>query len=301
MTAPASDHLDKFTRSFRNAVEAVEAEAHRAGWDQPASLWHISFPPDADRDSVVSTEVSVVFHDELDGHPADALVGRRCSSEVFGVVLVSEAWGTPGGNIDGDTDTTRQEYRIVIGVLRTGEVRYLVRVRGDAEPHDAVLDGTEFSSRVMVALRSYLGAPLGRRLPTPLDAAVANVGSKMVTDLLGAPEFSHLDTTQRQKFAVGLFGVLQNLGDIIHNNRPETDWGELPDNTTTWEQFRRQVAASARDHDDDDFADWLEWIDEADLRDLLFDQQHGWVDLMLDNLPTELHSDFNAFVTQLCR
>lgn len=194
--------LDEALAEYAKYVERATASN---GWDQPATLWEVEFCEHSDSidiaadrgEVVIPLSLSLRLVAELEGHPAEALVGERVGDDALAAVLVTEGWtyhpdrvayGHLGGNVP---ELAPSEYddsvevRFVHLVARDGtEVAYQ-RGRDDCVPevmHVGPVDG-----RVAEAMRRVVGRPArsGGAVDSPTVAHTRNrVMLSLITDVI---------------------------------------------------------------------------------------------------------------------
>jgi hypothetical protein len=169
-------------------VREVEDFAASAGWDQPPQLFALvptadllaSHPEIGDQVDAGSVLTPVAQEPLADTDLADALAGIVWPDTVAGCALVQEILVLPpgaeaeltGGNPDAETHPTaedsdrmrriaaahpqRREARLVAGVLRDGSAACVLRVRGDVEHPDELVEHPELAPNLIDALRETL-------------------------------------------------------------------------------------------------------------------------------------------------
>lgn len=176
---------DSTAAALSAIVDDVSARLEPLPWDSPPLLFEVGLVPSGDLPEPVRSRLDELDDVELigpawtlstpvplQGHPFDALVGRRAGQDSVGVVLATEAWMTPTPHLgDGPLsedlaahrgDDGRTEVRNVCLVLRDGSAAQAVAVRGGAVHHvDAAV------GRIPAALRRTLGAPCGLDVGQP--------------------------------------------------------------------------------------------------------------------------------------
>jgi hypothetical protein len=167
-------------------IREVEDFAAAAGWDQPPQLFALvttadllaKHPDLGDQVDVGSPLTPVAQEPLADADLAEALAGIAWPGTVTGCALVQEIVVLPpdaeaelrGENpqdvIDPvDTDRMRRiaaehprrrEARLVAGVLRDGSAACVLRLRGDAEHPDEIVEHPELAPNLVDALRETL-------------------------------------------------------------------------------------------------------------------------------------------------
>jgi hypothetical protein len=168
-------------------IREVEDFASTAGWDQPPQLFALvttadllaKHPDLGDQVDAGSPLTPVAQEPLADTDLADALAGIAWPETVSGCALVqeivvlppdaeAELHGESGGSdlIDPvDTDRMRRiaaehprrrEARLVAGVLRDGSAACVLRLRGDAEHPDEIVEHPELAPNLVDALRETL-------------------------------------------------------------------------------------------------------------------------------------------------
>ncbi|HEY4023493.1 MAG TPA: PPA1309 family protein [Pseudonocardiaceae bacterium] len=170
-------------------IREVEDFAAAAGWDQPPQLFALvttadllAKHPDLGTQVDAGSALTPVAQEPLsDGDLAEALAGIAWPGTVTGCALVQEIVVLPpdaeaelrGGaaaddpleQIDPDTDRMRRiaaehpkrrEARLVAGVLRDGTAACVLRLRGDAEHPDEIVEHPELAPNLVDALRETL-------------------------------------------------------------------------------------------------------------------------------------------------
>jgi hypothetical protein len=166
-------------------IREVEEFASAAGWDQPPQLFALvttadllAKHPDLDGQVDAGSPLTPVAQEPLaDGDLAEALAGIAWPETVNGCALVQEIVVLPPdaeAELHGDdpevidpVDTDRmrriaaehpkrREARLVAGVLRDGTAACVLRLRGDAEHPDEIVEHPELAPNLVDALRETL-------------------------------------------------------------------------------------------------------------------------------------------------
>lgn len=164
-------------------IREVEDFAASAGWDQPPQLFALVSTQELlarqpELGSQVDTDSSLtpVAQEPLpDDDLADALAGIVWPETVSGCALVQEIvvlppdaeadLGVAGTGDDADATRMRRiamehpqrrEARLVAGVLRDGSAACVLRVRGDQDTPDEIVEHPELAPNLVDALRETL-------------------------------------------------------------------------------------------------------------------------------------------------
>ncbi|HYS34634.1 MAG TPA: PPA1309 family protein [Pseudonocardiaceae bacterium] len=164
-------------------VREVEDFAASAGWDQPPQLFALvstaellaKQPELGDQVDVDSALTPVAQEPLPDEDLADALAGIVWPETVSGCALVQEIVVLPqDAEAELDAATTgqdadaarmrriamehpqRREARLVAGVLRDGSAACVLRVRGDEDAPDEIVEHPELAPNLVDALRETL-------------------------------------------------------------------------------------------------------------------------------------------------
>ena len=167
--------------SLPQVVREVEDFAAAAGWDQPPQLFALVATADllarqpelGDQVDAGSSWTPVAQEPLPDDDLADALAGIVWPETVSGCALVQEIVVLPpdaeadleavGPDADADRmrriameHPKRREARLVAGVLRDGSAACVLRVRGDHEVPDEIVEHPELAPNLVDALRETL-------------------------------------------------------------------------------------------------------------------------------------------------
>jgi hypothetical protein len=169
--------------SLPQVVREVEDFAAAAGWDQPPQLFALvstaellaKQPELGDQVDVDSALTPVAQEPLPEQDLADALAGIVWPETVSGCALVQEIVVLPQdaeAELDAavtgqDADATRmrriamehpqrREARLVAGVLRDGSAACVLRVRGDEDVPDEIVEHPELAPNLVDALRETL-------------------------------------------------------------------------------------------------------------------------------------------------
>jgi hypothetical protein len=167
-------------------IREVEEFATAAGWDQPPQLFALvstadllAKHPDLGGQVDAGSPLTPVAQEPLsDGDLAEALAGIAWPGTVTGCALVQEIVVLPpdaeaelhGENASEQIDPIdtermrriaaehpkRREARLVAGVLRDGAAACVLRLRGDAEHPDEIVEHPELAPNLVDALRETL-------------------------------------------------------------------------------------------------------------------------------------------------
>jgi hypothetical protein len=166
-------------------VREVEEFAAATGWDQPPQLFALvatadllaSHPEVGDQVDAGSALTPVAQEPLADTDLADALAGIVWPDAVAGCALVqeivvlppdAEAELTDGAEANPTAEDTermrriaaehpqRREARLVAGVLRDGSAACVLRVRGDVDHPDELVEHPELAPNLVDALRETL-------------------------------------------------------------------------------------------------------------------------------------------------
>ena len=167
-------------------IREVEDFAAAVGWDQPPQLFALvttadllARQPDLGGQVDAGSPLTPIAQEPLsDGDLAEALAGIAWPGTVAGCALVQEIVVLPpdaeaelrgeesAEQIDQvDTDRMRRiaaehpkrrEARLVAGVLRDGSAACVLRLRGDAEHPDEIVEHPELAPNLIDALRATL-------------------------------------------------------------------------------------------------------------------------------------------------
>jgi len=175
-----TDELSELSLGLRTAVVEVERYASEAGWDQPGRLFALvpsaelaAAEPELAAELGASDGTATVFtpvEQELDspGHSLEELLGRiTWPDAVAGTLAVVERVVLPPEVEDDLPDggeaaalfaaehPQREDVRVAVGVLRSGETHCVVRMRSH-DNDDALLHGADMVPNLVVALRETL-------------------------------------------------------------------------------------------------------------------------------------------------
>ncbi len=169
--------------SLPQVIREVEDFAAAAGWDQPPQLFALVSteellarqPELGDKVDVDSTLTPVAQEPLPDEDLADALAGIVWPATVSGCALVQEIVVLPqdaeaaldAAATGQDTYAVRmrriamehpqrREARLVAGVLRDGSAACVLRVRGDEDSPDEIVEHPELAPNLVDALRETL-------------------------------------------------------------------------------------------------------------------------------------------------
>jgi hypothetical protein len=169
--------------SLPQVVREVEDFAATAGWDQPPQLFALvatadllARQPELGDQVDVESSLTPVAQEPLPGEDlAEALAGIVWPDTVSGCALVQEIVVLPPdaeAELDAaaagqDADATRmrriamehpqkREARLVAGVLRDGTAACVLRVRGDSDSPDEIVEHPELAPNLVDALRETL-------------------------------------------------------------------------------------------------------------------------------------------------
>jgi hypothetical protein len=169
--------------SLPQVVREVEDFAASAGWDQPPQLFALvatadllAKQPELGNQVDVDSSWTPVAQEPLPGDDlAEALAGIVWPETVSGCALVQEIVVLPPdaeADLDAagqgqDADATRmrriamehprrREARLVAGVLRDGSAACVLRVRGDQDAPDEIVEHPELAPNLVDALRETL-------------------------------------------------------------------------------------------------------------------------------------------------
>ncbi|MEJ7707884.1 MAG: PPA1309 family protein [Nocardioidaceae bacterium] len=179
---PETNELSPEALGLRMAIVEVEQHASRAGWDQAARLF--ALVPTAElvaAEPTLAAEIGIAdgsdtlytpVEQDLDEHDSslEELLGSIVwPTEVAGALAVVERLVLPpAAETQLPDDATaaaayaaeheqREDVRIAVGVLRSGEAHCVVRVRSH-DSDDALLHGPEVVPALVLALRETLEA-----------------------------------------------------------------------------------------------------------------------------------------------
>ena len=164
--------------SLPQVIREVEDFAAAAGWDQPPQLFALvateellARQPELGDQVDMGSALTPVAQEPLpDEDLADALAGIVWPETVSGCALVQEIVVLPQdaeAALSEDTDAVRmrriamehpqrREARLVAGVLRDGSAACVLRVRGDDESPDEIVEHPELAPNLVDALRETL-------------------------------------------------------------------------------------------------------------------------------------------------
>ena len=165
-------------------IREVEDFAATAGWDQPPQLFALvatadllARQPELDGQVDTASSLTPVAQEPLPGDDiAETLAGIVWPETVTGCALVQEIVVLPpdaeaelvdesGTGQDADAarmrriameHPRRREARLVAGVLRDGSAACVLRVRGDQESPDEIVEHPELAPNLVDALRETL-------------------------------------------------------------------------------------------------------------------------------------------------
>ena len=182
----SADEETGSSATLPQVIREVEDFAAAAGWDQPPQLFALVTTadllekhPDLGAQVDAGAPLTPVAQEPLaDGDLAEALAGIAWPGTVTGCALVQEIvvlppdaedelrGDSPAEAIDPvDTDRMRRiaaehpkrrEARLVAGVLRDGSAACVLRLRGDAEHPDEIVEHPELAPNLVDALRETL-------------------------------------------------------------------------------------------------------------------------------------------------
>jgi hypothetical protein len=180
MSDPATPARPTPGTSLPQVIREVEDFAAAAGWDQPPQLFALvsteellarqpELGDQVDADSALTPVAQEPLPDE---DLAAALAGIVWPETVSGCALVQEIVVLPqaaeaelGAAHDNDAarmrriameHPQRREARLVAGVLRDGSAACVLRVRGDDESPDEIVEHPELAPNLVDALRETL-------------------------------------------------------------------------------------------------------------------------------------------------
>lgn len=326
--------MDTLTELGKTIALRLEEEHHKQGWDRPATLYEI-YGADVDPklvDLIIKAErpgedgdwVGAAFGvapvEELDGHPADAMVGKHAQhEETLGVVLITEGWNYPQdvleqlarGEISPDqipspsTHPRRVEVRLATAVFRDGTQTTVWRTRG--EESKVWDEHARLQGRVMRALRRYLrmesaglpAAPPRRLLAHTLaragvtlanEAASINImGSEARNNLIQllteiSPHIAALGEDINPAVYQMLSTPLGMPGLLLAPALYRDSWDGY------YEDVRRNVdaylEAAPENRQTQAWQEWLAWLDWADGPMLIWD--------MMDRMAVSVHEELEA-------
>jgi hypothetical protein len=162
-------------------VREVEDFAASAGWDQPPQLFALvsttdllARQPELDGQVDAASTLTPVAQEPLPGEDlADTLAGIVWPETVTGCALVQEIVVLPP-DAEADLDEAgpdadaermrriamehpqRREARLVAGVLRDGSAACVLRVRGDQDTPDEIVEHPELAPNLVDALKETL-------------------------------------------------------------------------------------------------------------------------------------------------
>ena len=169
--------------SLPQVVREVEDFAANAGWDQPPQLFALvatadllARQPELGSQVDVASSLTPVAQEPLpDDDLGETLAGIVWPETVSGCALVQEIVVLPpdaeseldeaGTGQDADaarmrriamTHPRRREARLVAGVLRDGSAACVLRVRGDQDSPDEIVEHPELAPNLVDALRETL-------------------------------------------------------------------------------------------------------------------------------------------------
>jgi hypothetical protein len=167
--------------SLPQVVREVEDFAATGGWDQPPQLFALvrtadllARQPELDGQVDAASSLTPVAQEPLPGDDiAETLAGIVWPETVSGCALVQEIVVLPpdaeadleqaGPDADADrmrriamAHPQRREARLVAGVLRDGSAACVLRVRGDEESPDEIVEHPELAPNLVDALRETL-------------------------------------------------------------------------------------------------------------------------------------------------
>jgi hypothetical protein len=183
MSDPAVPARPTPSSALPQVVREVEDFAATAGWDQPPQLFALVATADllarqpelGDQVDADSSWTPVAQEPLPDEDLAEALAGIVWPATVSGCALVQEIVVLPPdaeADLDAaatgpDADATRmrkiamehprrREARLVAGVLRDGSAACVLRVRGDQDAPDEIVEHPELAPNLVDALRETL-------------------------------------------------------------------------------------------------------------------------------------------------
>jgi hypothetical protein len=181
-TPTRSDELSDLALGLRVAVVVVERHTGEAGWDQPARLFALvrtaelaKAEPELAAELGISDGTADLFtpvEQELEAHAdtLEELLGRiMWPDSVEGAMAVVERLVLPPDAEEAVPDDPteaaefaaaheqKQDVRIAVGVLRTGEAHCVLRMR-DHDSDDALLHGPGVVPGLVSALRETLAS-----------------------------------------------------------------------------------------------------------------------------------------------
>jgi hypothetical protein len=169
--------------SLPQVIREVEDFAATGGWDQPPQLFALvatadllARQPELDGQVDTASSLTPVAQEPLPGDDlAETLAGIVWPETVSGCALVQEIvvlppdaeaeLGVAGAGQDADADRMRRiamehpqrrEARLVAGVLRDGSAACVLRVRGDRDSPDEIVEHPELAPNLVDALKETL-------------------------------------------------------------------------------------------------------------------------------------------------
>ncbi|HEY3747736.1 MAG TPA: PPA1309 family protein [Pseudonocardiaceae bacterium] len=169
--------------SLPQVIREVEDFAATGGWDQPPQLFALvatadllARQPELDGQVDTASSLTPVAQEPLPGDDlAETLAGIVWPETVSGCALVQEIvvlppdaeaeLGVAGAGQDADTERMRRiamehpqrrEARLVAGVLRDGSAACVLRVRGDRDSPDEIVEHPELAPNLVDALKETL-------------------------------------------------------------------------------------------------------------------------------------------------
>ncbi len=177
---PQSAELSESALGLRRAVVEAEGHASEAGWDQPGRLFALVLTAElAEAEPELAAELGAsdgtaslftLVEQELEdqAESLEELLGRISWPEtVAGTLAVVERVVLPPeveDDVPDDPEAAaqfaaehpqREDVRIAVAVLRTGETHCVVRMRAH-DSDDALLHGTDIVPTLVLALRETL-------------------------------------------------------------------------------------------------------------------------------------------------
>ena len=158
-------------------IREVEEFASAAGWDQPPQLFALVAPsellarqPELSSQLDAASPLTPVAQESLPSEDlAESLAEIEWPDTVAGCALVQEIVVLPPdveGDLDGSDDDRmrrialehpqRREARLVAGVLRDGSAACVMRLRGDVQSPDEIVEHPELAPNLVRALRETL-------------------------------------------------------------------------------------------------------------------------------------------------
>lgn len=188
LSAPTVE--DAFAKYAEHLADLVGTK----GWDQPATLWAVFMQdaPTEGQTSGLSVSLSSAPLAELEGSPAEALVGMHAPDSAVAIAIVCEGWAHHPRRVEtGDVDRAPSEYedsvevRLVHFIARDGTEILAHSSRTGLYPK-SVQCGTQFG-RLPEAARRVIGLPSHADQP---QVSVETIRSRIYPALLRAGVFA---------------------------------------------------------------------------------------------------------------